>query len=182
MLKFKYFILGAVGAFSLGVNAELIPSNIANVSNQNENLAHRAISANAQITPQPASHISHISHISHTESSILDKLNALAASTVKNFTQSGVASWYGRQFHGRKTANGEIFNMNALTAAHKSLPLDCLIRVTNKSNGKSVVVRVNDRGPFHGNRVVDLSYGAAKVLGIVNTGTANVLIERIPEL
>lgn len=175
MLKFKYFILGAVGAFSLGVNAELIPSNIANVSNQNENLAHRAISANAQITPQPAS------HISHTESSILDKLNALAASTVKNFTQSGVASWYGRQFHGRKTANGEIFNMNALTAAHKSLPLDCLIRVTNKSNGKSVVVRVNDRGPFHGNRVVDLSYGAAKVLGIVNTGTANVLIERIPE-
>lgn len=175
MLKFKYFMLGAVGAFSLGVNAELIPSNIANVSNQNENLAHRAISANAQITPQPAN------HISHTESSILDKLNALAASTVKNFTQSGVASWYGRQFHGRKTANGEIFNMNALTAAHKSLPLDCLIRVTNKSNGKSVVVRVNDRGPFHGNRVVDLSYGAAKVLGIVNTGTANVLIERIPE-
>lgn len=172
MLKFKYFILGAVGAFSLGVNAELIPSNITNVSNQNANLAHGAISANAQATPQPAS---------HAEGSILDKLNALATSTVKNFTQSGVASWYGRQFHGRKTANGEIFNMNALTAAHKSLPLNCLIRVTNKSNGKSVVVRVNDRGPFHDNRVVDLSYGAAKVLGIVNTGTAKVLIERLPE-
>lgn len=111
--------------------------------------------------------------------SVLDRLTAVASSTVKNFSQHGVASWYGRQFHGRKTASGEIFNMNGMTAAHKTLPLNCMIRVTNKSNGKSIVVKVNDRGPFHGNRVVDLSYGAAKALGIVDTGDTKVSIERI---
>ena len=69
--------------------------------------------------------------------------------------------------------------MNALTAAHRSLPMNCYIKVTNKSNGKSVVVRVNDRGPFHGNRVLDLSYGAAKAIGITQSGTGNVTIERV---
>lgn len=113
------------------------------------------------------------------EPSIIEKLNAVASNTVKKFTQSGVASWYGRQFHGRKTASGERFDMNALTAAHRTLPLNCYIRVTNKSNGKSVVVKVNDRGPFHGNRVLDLSYGAAKALGITNAGVGKVSIERV---
>lgn len=113
------------------------------------------------------------------EPSIIEKLNAVASNTVKKFTQSGVASWYGRQFHGRKTASGERFDMNALTAAHRTLPLNCYIRVTNKSNGKSVVVKVNDRGPFHGNRVLDLSYGAAKALGITNAGAGKVSIERV---
>nr|WP_244516033.1 septal ring lytic transglycosylase RlpA family protein [Acinetobacter marinus] len=113
------------------------------------------------------------------EPSIIEKLNAVASNTVKKFTQSGVASWYGRQFHGRKTASGERFDMNALTAAHRTLPLNCYIRVTNKSNGKSVVVKVNDRGPFHGNRVLDLSYGAAKALGITNSGVGKVSIERV---
>ncbi|WP_162901089.1 septal ring lytic transglycosylase RlpA family protein, partial [Acinetobacter nosocomialis] len=92
---------------------------------------------------------------------------------------TGIASWYGRQFHGRKTANGETFDMNELTAAHRSLPLNCYIRVTNKDNGKSVVVKVNDRGPFHGNRVVDLSYAAAKRIGLANAGTGKVSIERV---
>jgi len=95
------------------------------------------------------------------------------------FRQEGVASWYGTKFHGRKTANGETYNMYAMTAAHKTLPLPSYVRVTNKTNGRSVVLRVNDRGPFHGNRVIDLSYAAAKKLGFQNKGTANVVIEAV---
>lgn len=113
------------------------------------------------------------------EPGIIDRLSAVASEAVRKFTQNGMASWYGRQFHGRKTASGEKFDMYAMTAAHRSLPLNCYIRVTNKDNGKSVVVKVNDRGPFHGNRVLDLSYGAANKLGITNSGTGNVSIERI---
>lgn len=113
------------------------------------------------------------------EPSVIEKLNTVASQTVRKFSQTGMASWYGRQFHGRKTASGETFDMNALTAAHRSLPLNCYIRVTNNNNGKSVVVKVNDRGPFHGNRVLDLSYGAAKQLGITNSGVAKVSIERV---
>ncbi|UNT60636.1 septal ring lytic transglycosylase RlpA family protein [Acinetobacter sp. ASP199] len=117
--------------------------------------------------------------IPEDEPSVIEKLNTVASNTVRKFSQTGTASWYGRQFHGRKTASGETFDMNAMTAAHRSLPLNCYIRVTNKNNGKSVVVKVNDRGPFHGNRVVDLSYGAAKRLGITNAGVAKVSIERV---
>lgn len=97
----------------------------------------------------------------------------------KNYNQSGVASWYGRQFHGRTTANGEKFNMHNMTAAHKTLPLGCVVRVTNKANGKSVIVKVNDRGPFVGNRVLDLSYAASKALDFTDKGVANVKIEVI---
>ncbi|WP_406565749.1 septal ring lytic transglycosylase RlpA family protein [Acinetobacter wanghuae] len=117
--------------------------------------------------------------IPEEEPSVIEKLNTVASNTVRKFTQSGTASWYGRQFHGRKTASGETFDMNGLTAAHRSLPLNCYIRVTNKNNGRSVVVKVNDRGPFHGNRVLDLSYGAAKQIGLTNAGTGNVSIERV---
>lgn len=99
--------------------------------------------------------------------------------SVGYFAQTGSASWYGPGFHGKKTSNGEIYNMNALTAAHKTLPLGTQVRVTNTSNGKSVVVRVNDRGPFHGDRVIDLSKGAAAQLGFVNNGKANVKIETL---
>lgn len=110
---------------------------------------------------------------------LMDRMNMLAAQTVRRFNQSGLASWYGRQFNGRPTASGERFDMHAMTAAHRSLPLNCYIRVTNQDNGKSVVVKVNDRGPFHGNRILDLSYGAAQQLGIANRGIGNVTIERI---
>lgn len=113
------------------------------------------------------------------EPGIIDRLSAVASEAVRKFSQTGMASWYGRQFHGRKTASGDTFDMYAMTAAHRSLPLNCYIRVTNKDNGKSVVVKVNDRGPFHGNRVLDLSYGAANKLGITGRGTGNVTIERI---
>ncbi|MGO2231069.1 septal ring lytic transglycosylase RlpA family protein, partial [Psychrobacter sp.] len=108
---------------------------------------------------------------------VLERLTAVASNSVSKFKQTGLASWYGRKFHGRKTASGETFDMNGLTAAHRSLPLNCYVKVTNNTNGKSVVVKVNDRGPFHGNRVMDLSYGAAKQLGITNKGVGNVSIE-----
>lgn len=113
------------------------------------------------------------------EDSLMDRMNMLAAQTVRRFNQSGLASWYGRQFNGRPTASGERFDMHAMTAAHRSLPLNCYIRVTNQDNGKSVIVKVNDRGPFHGNRILDLSYAAAKQIGIMNRGVGNVTIERI---
>lgn len=95
------------------------------------------------------------------------------------FEEEGSASWYGQKFHGHKTANGEIFDMFALTAAHKTLPLPSFIRVSNLDNGKTAIVRVNDRGPFHGSRVLDLSYGAAKKLGYHKHGVARVKIEVI---
>lgn len=93
------------------------------------------------------------------------------------FSQTGKASWYGPGFHGKKTANGERFDMNTLTAAHRTLPISSRVRVTNLANGKSVVVRINDRGPYHGNRVMDLSKAAAQELGFIRTGTAQVKIE-----
>ena len=90
---------------------------------------------------------------------------------------SGAASWYGGQFHGRKTANGERFNMNGLTAAHRSLPFGTKVRVTNRKNGKSVVVRINDRGPYAGNRIIDLSRGAAQAVNMIGTGVASVKLQ-----
>lgn len=116
---------------------------------------------------------------SDDEDGIINRLSSVASQAVRKFSQTGLASWYGRQFHGRKTANGDQFDMYALTAAHRSLPLNCFIRVTNQDNGKSVVVKVNDRGPFHGNRVLDLSYAAASQLGIAQKGVGNVTIERV---
>lgn len=90
---------------------------------------------------------------------------------------SGPASWYGGKFHGRRTANGERFNKNALTAAHRTLPFGTRVRVTNQRNGRSVIVRINDRGPFVGNRVIDLSRAAAEAVGMVRAGVAPVQID-----
>ncbi len=87
---------------------------------------------------------------------------------------SGVASFYGRKFNGRRTASGETFDMNQLTAAHRTLPFGSHVKVTNPANGKSVVVRINDRGPFHGNRVIDLSRSAATTLGLIARGSGTV--------
>ncbi len=92
-------------------------------------------------------------------------------------TISGPASWYGPGFQGRKTANGERFDMNELTAAHRSLPFGTKVRVTCRNTGKSVTVRINDRGPFHGNRVIDLSRAAASQIGITNAGVGAVKID-----
>ena len=97
------------------------------------------------------------------------------------FTQKGLASWYGSDFHGRKTSNGEQYNMHSLTAAHKTLPLGTVLLVKNLDNGKDTLVRVNDRGPFADGRIIDLSYKAARTLGIVDDGTAKVQIIALAE-
>lgn len=94
-----------------------------------------------------------------------------------NFEQSGIASWYGPNFHTKRTSSGEVYDMYALTAAHKLLPIPSYVEVTNIENNKSVVVKVNDRGPFHGDRIIDLSYAAAKSLNFLNKGTAQVKIK-----
>jgi rare lipoprotein A len=95
--------------------------------------------------------------------------------------QRGIASWYGRKFHGQKTSSGEIYDMFAMTAAHPTFPIPSYARVTNVKNGKSVVVRVNDRGPFHSNRIIDLSYAAAVRIGIAQAGSGLVEVERVYE-
>jgi rare lipoprotein A len=96
-----------------------------------------------------------------------------------NYTKTGLASWYGPTFHGRKTANGEVFDRNALTAAHTTMPLPSYARVTNVSNGRSMIVRVNDRGPFHGNREIDLSERVATMLGTKADGIGKVKVEYV---
>lgn len=93
------------------------------------------------------------------------------------YRERGTASWYGSKFHGHETSNGEIFDLYAASAAHKTLPIPCYARVTNLANGRSVVVRVNDRGPFHGDRLIDLSYAAAVKLDYMDKGTAEVEVE-----
>jgi rare lipoprotein A len=96
-----------------------------------------------------------------------------------NYREDGLASWYGDDFHGRLTANGEVFDMGSLTAAHPTLPMPCYARVTNLSNGKSLVVRVNDRGPYHGNRLIDVSNKAAELLEFKGNGVAHVRVEYV---
>lgn len=96
-----------------------------------------------------------------------------------NYRKQGIASWYGPKFHGRPTANGEVFDQNLLSAAHPTLPLPSLVRVTNLENGKSLVVRVNDRGPFAHNRIIDMSRAAAEVLGFEHQGTAQVEVKYV---
>lgn len=96
-----------------------------------------------------------------------------------NYDRTGVASWYGTKFHGNKTANGEVFDLYLATAAHRNLPIPSYARVTNLDNGREVVVRINDRGPFHAERLIDLSYGAAVKLDFVDKGTARVRVQTL---
>lgn len=98
---------------------------------------------------------------------------------VQGYRERGIASWYGRKFHGRRTALGEKYDMYAMTAAHKTLPLPSYVRVRNLANGQNVIVRVNDRGPFLHNRLIDLSYAAAHRLGVLKTGTAKVEVSLV---
>jgi rare lipoprotein A len=95
------------------------------------------------------------------------------------FRQRGIGSWYGKKFHGQKTSSGEVYDMYKMTAAHPTLPLPSYVRVTNVSNGKQVIVRVNDRGPFHSSRIIDLSYTAALKLGYIAKGSAELEVERL---
>ncbi|MFK7161088.1 septal ring lytic transglycosylase RlpA family protein [Marinospirillum sp. MEB164] len=100
----------------------------------------------------------------------------------QGFVQTGIASWYGTKFHGHLTSNGEVYDMYAMTAAHTTLPIPTYVRVTNLDNQRQVIVRINDRGPFVGRRIIDLSYAAAYRLGIVQTGTGRVRVEAIDPL
>ncbi len=99
--------------------------------------------------------------------------------SARGYREKGVASWYGMKFQGLPTANGEIFDVYGATAAHRSLPIPTYVRVTNLENDRSVVLRVNDRGPFHSQRLIDISYGAALELGFAERGTATVVIESL---
>jgi peptidoglycan lytic transglycosylase len=99
--------------------------------------------------------------------------------TNEDYSAEGMASWYGDDFHGRLTANGEVFDMNAITAAHPTLPMPSYVRVTNLANKKSIIVRVNDRGPYHGDRVIDLSHKTADLLGFKGNGVARVRVDYV---
>ena len=114
--------------------------------------------------PAPAANAIDLSHIDPP----------VDASPVATAIGGGVASYYGRRFHGRPTASGEKFDMNAMTAAHRTLPFGSLVEVTNPRNGKTVTVRINDRGPFHGGRVIDVSRAAATELGLIGPGSGTV--------
>ena len=194
----KYILTATTVLFTLSQSqAEMVQSSSFINDSENSGLAARVLNKDAQ---NFNTHLSNLNSLSITERSadkirrqtiaakieipaeepsVIEKLNTVASNTVRKFSQTGVASWYGRQFHGRKTASGETFDMNAMTAAHRTLPLNCYIRVTINATGKTVVVKLNDRGPFHGNRVLDLSYGAAKQLGFTNAGQTKVSIERV---
>ena len=119
------------------------------------------------------------SRYGNPESYVVNGRRYYTLSSSSGFVERGVASWYGRKFHGRRTSSGEPYNMYAMTAAHKNLPLPTYVHVTNLKNGASAVVRVNDRGPFHENRVIDLSYAAAKRLDIVREGTGLVEVRAL---
>jgi rare lipoprotein A len=109
----------------------------------------------------------------------IDGVEYRVLDTAAGYRAEGIASWYGTKFHGNKTANGEIYDLYLATAAHRSLPIPSYARVTNLENGRAIVVRVNDRGPFHADRLIDLSYGAAVKLGFIENGTARVTVETI---
>ena len=141
-----------------------------------------AVAALAMAAPALADSIVNVdasNYSTNTSDQATGKRYSTAKQVVQAFSQTGRASWYGPGFHGRKAANGEIFNMNAMTAAHRTLPLNSYARVTNVSNGKSIVVRVTDRGPYSGNRVMDLSRAGAMQLGFISAGTANVRVARV---
>ncbi len=119
------------------------------------------------------------SRYGNPESYVIEGRRYRVMASSEGYVERGHASWYGRKFHGRRTSSGEPFNMYAMTAAHKSLPLPTYALVTNRRNGKQVVVKINDRGPFIDDRLIDLSYAAAAKLGILNAGTGEVEVRAL---
>ena len=161
-----------------------MPPNGGNLAS-NANAQHTA-SANAPglaASPAPLAYDSQLNSLpagaqnASASSSLANAEPITGGPNIADFEQQGRASWYGRAFHGRKTASGERFNMNALTAAHRTLPLASWVRVTNQVNNKSVVVKITDRGPYARGRIIDLSYAAAAVIGMRGAGTSPVKIE-----
>lgn len=117
----------------------------------------------------------------HQDPYIFDKKVYRPLSSAASYSETGLASWYGRDFHGRRTSSGERYDMHAMTAAHKLLPMNTLLLVKNLENGRETVVRVNDRGPFSGKRIIDLSQSAAKALKLTANGTARVKVTTLPK-
>jgi rare lipoprotein A len=134
--------------------------------------------ANLDSIPEPIPHVEPINKYTARPYTVLGQ-SYTPFTQLGPYKARGTASWYGKRYHGQKTSSGETYDMYAMTAAHTLLPLPSYARVTNVSNGKSVVVRVNDRGPFHQDRLIDLSYAAAHRLGIVERGSATVEVEAI---
>lgn len=128
--------------------------------------------------PEPEPRLEPLHRFANKPYSVLGQ-NYSPKSAVEPFKQRGVASWYGRKFHGQRTSSGEHYDMFKLTAAHPTLPIPSYARVTNLANGKNVIVRINDRGPFHSSRIIDLSYAAAYRLGYQNGGSAKVEVEAV---
>lgn len=117
----------------------------------------------------------------HLDPYIFNKKVYRPLSSATNYSETGLASWYGRDFHGRRTSSGERYDMHAMTAAHKLLPMNTLLLVKNLENGRETIVRVNDRGPFSGKRIIDLSQSAAKALKLMANGTARVKVTILPK-
>ena len=145
-------------------------------------------------TPAPRYHSSELKKKSPIKKTFSQKVNKSTAKKNKNNPENkkqqpkvnldkkkyqGLSSYYGKQFHGKLTANGEVYDMYGLTAAHKTFPLNTICRVTNLSNGKSLILRINDRGPYIGDRILDCSYGAAKKLNFLTEGVTEVKIQII---
>ena len=120
-----------------------------------------------------------VTNTSKSSSNSNRRYSSQSNSKIRNDVITGISSWYGPNFHGKLTANGEIFDQYGVTAAHKTLPLGTVVRVTNLDNDKSIILRINDRGPYVGDRVLDCSYGAAKRLDFVQQGTTSVRIKVI---
>lgn len=129
--------------------------------------------------PNPVPRLEPKARYGNPESYVVFGKRYYVMKSAKGYKERGVASWYGTKFHGRKTSSGEPYDLHKMTAAHKTLPLPTYARVTNVKNGRSIIVRVNDRGPFHDNRIIDLSHTAAVKLGIKATGTGFVEVEAI---
>jgi rare lipoprotein A len=132
------------------------------------------ISACISTSPSPQKELKKPSELLHPKPYRVGKYWYQPLSSARDFKEKGIASWYGKAFHGKKTSSGEIYDMYAMTAAHKTLPLGIFVRVTNLNTHKSIEVRINDRGPFVRGRIIDLSYTAAKRLNIIGPGTAPV--------
>ena len=128
---------------------------------------------------EPVPKVEPPSRYGNPESYIVNGIKYYVRSDAKSFIQRGIASWYGRKFHGRRTSSGEIFDMYKVTAAHTTLPLPTYVQVKNLINSKTIIVKINDRGPFHENRIIDLSYAAAAKLDLVRDGTGLVEIRTL---
>jgi rare lipoprotein A len=136
------------------------------------------VPANLDTIPDPVPRAEPLHRFANRPYSVFGR-EYVPATSLRPYKERGVASWYGRKFHGEKTSTGEVYDMYAMTAAHPTLPLPSYARVTNVATGRSVVVRVNDRGPFLHNRVIDLSYAAAHRVGIAQKGSGDVEVEAI---